>query len=70
MSTYVTKVVLLVKDECYTAMLHEYMTLCRLIVYPLSIEESKHWMIDSNLNMSSSNDQSQPRFNKKVTSKE
>ena len=41
MSHFVTGVADLVREECRTAMLHDDMTLARLMVYAQSIEESK-----------------------------
>ena len=43
-------------------MLHNDMTLARLMVYAQSIEESKLGGISRNLKRSGSSDQSQPRF--------
>ena len=41
MSRFMTGVSKLVREECRTAMLHDDMTLARLMVYAKSIEESK-----------------------------
>ena len=41
MNRFVNSISDLVKEECRTAMLHDDMTLSRLIVYDQSIEESK-----------------------------
>ena len=41
MSRFVTGVADLVKEECHTAMLHNDMSLFRLVVYDQSTEESK-----------------------------
>ena len=40
-SRFLTSVFDLVKEECHTEMLHDNMTLSRLIVYVQSIQESK-----------------------------
>ena len=49
MSRFVTSVADLVKEECHTAMLHDYKTLSTLMVYCQSIEESKLKRITRNL---------------------
>ena len=56
MCRFVTGVADLVKEECCTAMLHDEMTLSRLMVYDQSIEESKPGRIVRNLKKSASND--------------
>ena len=70
MRCFVTIVADLVRKECCTAMLYDDMTLSRLMVYAQSIEEWKLKKININLKSSGSNDQSQPRFKKKVSTKE
>ena len=40
MSRFVTRVADLLKEECHTAMLHDDMTLSRLMVYGQSIDDS------------------------------
>ena len=62
MSRFMTGVSKLVREECRTAMLHDDMTLARLMVYAQSIEESKLVRIARNFKKSGSNDQGQPRF--------
>ena len=57
-------------EECRTGMLHDDMTLSKLMVYDESIEGSKHCRISRNLNRSVSSDQSQASFKKKVSSQE
>ena len=51
-------------------MLHDDITLARLMVYAQFIEESKLCRIARNLKISCSSDQSQPRFKKKVSTKD
>ena len=48
-----------------TTMLHDDMTLSRLIVYTQSIKESKLGRIARNYKRSGSSDQGQPRFKKR-----
>ena len=47
MGRLVTRVADLVKEECCMVMLHDYMNLCRLMVYARSIEESKRGLLDT-----------------------
>ena len=54
------------KEKCHTAMLHDDMTLARLMVYAQSLEESKLETIARNLKRSGSSDQGQPRLNKRA----
>ena len=65
MSTFVTAVAKLVKEECHTAMLHNDMNFSGLMVYDQSIEESKLGRISRNLKKSGSNEQNQSRYNKR-----
>ena len=68
MIRFVTGVADLVVEECHTTMLHNDMTLARLLVYAQSIEDSKlRWMARS-LKRSGASDQEQTRFKKKVQS--
>ena len=55
----------IVREECRTAMLHDDMTLARLMVYAQSIEESKLRRMARSLKRSSVNDQEQTRFKKR-----
>ena len=66
MSRFMTGVSKLVREECRTAMLHDDMTLARLIVYTHSIEESNLGRIARNLKRSGSSNQYQPRFKKRA----
>ena len=66
MSRFMTGVSKLVREECRTAMLHDDMTLARLMVYAQSIEESKLGGISRNLKRSGSSDQYQPRCKKRA----
>ncbi|XP_069154545.1 uncharacterized protein [Solanum lycopersicum] len=68
MSRFVTGVDDLVVEECRTAMLHDDMTLDRLMVYAQQIEESKLSRMDRSLERSGDSDQEQTRFKKKVQS--
>ena len=49
MSRFMTTVIDLVREKCRTTILHDDMTLCRLMVYDQSIEESELGMITINL---------------------
>ena len=66
MSRFVMGVADLVVEECRTAMLHDGMTLGRLMVYAESIEESKLRRMDRSLKRSGASDKEQTRFKKKV----
>ena len=66
MSRYVTGVADLLKEECYTVMIHDELTLGKLIVYDQSIEESKLVRIARNIKRSGSSEQRQPRFKKRA----
>ena len=65
MSRFVTGVVNLVREECRTSMLHDSMTLARLMVYAQSIEESKFGRTARNMKSSGSSDQDHPRSKKR-----
>ena len=58
MSRFVTGVANLLREECRTVMLHDDVTLSRLMVYDQSIKESKLGCIDKNMKRSGSSDQS------------
>lgn len=70
MSRFVTGVADLVREECCMSILHYDVTLHRLIIYSQSIEGYKHGRIGRIFKRSVSNYQCQPRFKKKVSSKE
>ncbi|XP_069150282.1 uncharacterized protein [Solanum lycopersicum] len=70
MSRFMIGVANLVREECHTAVLHDDMTLARLMVYDQSIEESKHGRIAKNLKRSGLSDQGQPRSKKRAQSQE
>ena len=67
MSRFVTEVADLVREECCTSMLHDYMTLVRHMVYAQYIEEYKICRITRNFKSSGCSNQSQPRLNKNVS---
>ena len=69
MSRFVIGVADLVMEECRTAMLHDDVTLSRLMVYAPMIEESKLRRIDRNLKKSGANNQEQTRFKKRANSR-
>ena len=56
MSHFMTNVFELVKEECCTVILHDDMTLARLMVYDQSIEESNLKRMSTNLKRSGSSD--------------
>ncbi|TMX05346.1 hypothetical protein EJD97_023717, partial [Solanum chilense] len=58
----------LVVEECCTAMLHDEMTLARLMVYAQSIVDSKLKRMGRSLKRSGASDQEKTRFKKKVQS--
>ena len=60
----------LVREECRTTMLHDYMPLDRLMVYAQSIDESKIRRMSRNLKRSGSSDQDQSRFKKRSQTQE
>ena len=68
MSRFVTGVAELVVEECRTTMLHDDMTLARLIVYAQLIQDSKLRRISRSLKRSGASDQEKIRFKKKVQS--
>ncbi|XP_049345385.1 uncharacterized protein LOC125809871 [Solanum verrucosum] len=70
MSRFVTGVSDLVKEECHTAMLHDDMNSCRLVMYAQSIEESKLKRVNRDLKRGRSNEQGQPRFKKRAPNQE
>ena len=70
MSIFLTGVADLMVEECHTTMLHDDMTLARLMVYAQSIEDSKLRSLARSLKRSGASDQEQNRFNKKVQSQE
>ena len=61
MSRFVKGVADLVVEECCTAMLHDDMTLARLIVYAQSIEYSKHRKMATRLKRSGASDKEKTR---------
>ncbi|TMW98055.1 hypothetical protein EJD97_004551 [Solanum chilense] len=65
-SRFLTGVTNLVREEYHTTMLHDDITLSRLVVYAQSIEQSKHRRIARNLKRSGSNDQGQSRFKQRA----
>ena len=67
-SRFMTRVANLVKEEWRTVILHDDMTLVRIMIYSQSMKESKLVRIVRNLKRSGSSDQSQPGFQKKVSS--
>ena len=56
MSIFVTKVTDIVREECRIAMLHDNMTLSRLMLYAKSIEESILKRVSRNLKRSGSSE--------------
>ena len=65
MSRFVTNVSDLVNEECRMTMIHSDMNFSRLMMFAQSIEESKHTWISRNMKRGGSNEQNQPRFNKR-----
>ena len=65
-SHFVTGVAVLVMEECNIAVLHDNMTLARLMVYEQSIEDSKLRKNDRIWKKSGANDQEQARFKKRA----
>ncbi|TMX05858.1 hypothetical protein EJD97_011736 [Solanum chilense] len=65
MSRFMTNVVVLVKEECRTTIIHSNMKLCRLMVYGQSIEDSKLCRISRNMKRGRSDEKNQPWFKKR-----
>ena len=57
-------------EECHTTMLHDDMTLARLMVYAQSIEESKLRRMARSLKRGGVSDHDQPRLKNKAQSQE
>ena len=70
MSCFMMGVTDLVREECRTTMLHDDMTLDRLMVYAQSIKESKHKRMSRNLKRSGCSDQDQTRIKKRALGQE
>ena len=70
MSRFVMGVADLVMVECRMTMLHDDMTLARLMVYYQSSDKSKRKRMTRNLKRSGSSDQDLPRFKKRVQTQE
>ena len=70
MSFFVTGIVVLVREECRTTMLHDDMTLDRLKVYSQSIEESKHMRMARSFKRSGFSKKGQPRIMKRAQGQE
>ena len=70
MSHFVMCVADLVREECHTAMLHDDMTIARLMVYDQSIKESKLRRMSRNLKRSVAGDQDQTRFKRRAQTQE
>ena len=62
MSRFVTGFANLLREECRSVMLHDDMTLGRLMVYAQSIEESKLKRMSRNFKRSGPSEKDQPRF--------
>ena len=65
MSHFVIGVADLVREKCRTTMLHDDMTLSRLMVYAQSIEESKLRRMARSLKRSGASDKEQIMFKKR-----
>ena len=70
MSRFLIEFTNLVSEDCGMAMIHDDMTLARLMVFAHSIEESKLGIITRNLKISCSTYETQPMFKKKVATQE
>ena len=70
MSCFMMGVTDLVREECRTTMLHDDMTLARLMVCAQSIEKSKLRRISRNLKRGGSSDHEQTRFKKSAQTQE
>ena len=66
MSCFVTAFADLGREECCTAVLHDYMIVSRLIVYAQSIEDYKLRRMSRSSKRSSTSDKGQPRFKKRA----
>ena len=69
-SHFVTGVADLVREECRTAMLHDDMTVARLMVYAQSIEEYKLKRIDRTLKGGGFSDHEKTRVKKRAQTQE
>ena len=65
MSRFVTEVADLVREECHTTMLHDDMTIARLMAYAHSIEESNLRRMARSLKRSGASEQEQTRLKKR-----
>ena len=70
MSSFLTGVADLLREECRTTMLHDDMALARFMLYAQSIEESKLGRIARNLKRCGSSDQDKPRLKKRSPTQE
>ena len=65
MNNFVMEVSSLMKEDCCTAMLHNDMDICRLMVYAQQIEESKLRKMNRDGKRHRSNEPSQPKSKKR-----
>ncbi|TMX03082.1 hypothetical protein EJD97_018436 [Solanum chilense] len=70
MNRFVIGVTDLMREDCRKVMLHNDMTLARLMLYAQSIKESKFKRISRNFKRSGFSDQYQSRFNKRAQAQE
>ena len=70
MSHFIMCVANLVREECLTVMLHDDMTLARLILFAQSIKVSKLKMMSTILKRSGSSHHGQPSFKKRAQTQE